>query len=76
MTAPQYLHECRARPKLGAHSNQGLEFADSYAFVDAGYGECIRVDMIEACCLNGRSGFEYAHLLKSFKGVESYGVKA
>lgn len=76
MKRPTFLHECRARPRFGYESNHGLQFADGYAFVDAGFGECVRVDMVEACCFDGKSGFEWAHLLKSFNGAESYGVRA
>lgn len=73
-TAPGHLHECRARPQIGNHSFNGIEFADHFAFVDAGFGECVRVDLIDALVLGFKSGFEYVHILKSYKGLESYGV--
>jgi hypothetical protein len=72
MSHPTFLHECKSWPSIGNHEYHGLKFADSRCFVDAGFGECIRVDLVEACCLNGKSGFEYIHLLKEELTNEYY----
>ena len=61
---PEFLHECMDRPAVGSHYYHGLEFGDHYVFVDAGFGECIRVDPIVAYFTSRKSGFEYEHLIK------------